>query len=110
MAATEHLHHTHDRIKHRIRELEDAIQELHSRTSSEPHPLLSKPSPPNERFEDTPSPPSVLPFSVKLSTPPKATVLTGTLAIEKDGSSRFLGPGGAYDVSCPVLITVKAAS
>lgn len=98
MAATEHLYATHERIKNRTRQLEDAIRELQSRLSpSTPHPLLLKLASPNE-LDDYSPPRSLLSFPIKPSSAPIIAGLTGTLSVDKNGSSRFLGPGGAYEV------------
>ncbi|KAL4061907.1 fungal-specific transcription factor domain-containing protein [Scleroderma citrinum] len=91
LAATEHLHRRIAKMSERIRQLEDALGELHAKGSTEPHPLL-RPDlvGANRQDEGGPLPPDDPVFVDNPSELPEAF---GTLSItDSSDTPRFFGP------------------
>lgn len=84
-------------MSERIRQLEDALSDLHSQHSTEPHPLLREGVLGVNHQDDEPfTPPdeSGIPGH-----PPEMLDMFGTLSITDHGISRFFGPTGGPEVS-----------
>ncbi|KAI9571978.1 fungal-specific transcription factor domain-containing protein [Boletus coccyginus] len=92
LAATEHLHRRIAKMSERIRQLEDALSDLQSQHSTEPHPLLREDLLGVDHKDDEPfTPPD------ESGTPghhPDVLDTFGTLSITDHGISRFFGPTG----------------
>jgi len=97
LAATEHLHRRIAGLSGRIRQLEDALSVLHSKHSSEPHPLLQEDLiHVDERDGDTDA--GSEEAMDRLLQPGEALDAFGTLSISEHGISRFFGPTGGSEV------------
>ncbi|KIJ65371.1 hypothetical protein HYDPIDRAFT_110415 [Hydnomerulius pinastri MD-312] len=95
LAATEHLHRRISKMSERIRQLEDALGDLQSQHSTEPHPLLHDDLlGVNQRDDEASTPVDDLGF---LSHPPEVLDAFGTLSITDHGISRFFGPTGGSE-------------
>lgn len=97
LAATEHLHSRIAKMSERIRQLEDALSELQSQHSAEPHPLLREDLLGVNQKEDESFVPPDEPGAS--SHPPEMLDAFGTLSITDQGISRFFGPAGGSEVS-----------
>ncbi|KAF9232449.1 fungal-specific transcription factor domain-containing protein [Melanogaster broomeanus] len=95
LAATEHLHRRIAKMSERIRLLEDALGELQSQRSTEPHPLLRDDLLGVNQKDDEPSIPSD--ESGAPSHPLEVLDAFGTLSITDHGISRFFGPTGGSE-------------
>ncbi|KAG6335793.1 hypothetical protein ID866_3289 [Astraeus odoratus] len=89
LAATEHLHRQITRMSERIRQLEDALGELHSRHSTELHPLLRPDLIGATVRGDGPDSTDNPTSSVH---PPELLEALGTLSIAEGETPRFFGP------------------
>lgn len=89
-------------MSERIRQLEDALSDLQSQHSTEPHPLLREDLLGVDHQDDEPfNPPDE---SGTPSHPPEVLERFGTLSITDHGISRFFGPTGGSEVSFPLTI------
>lgn len=105
LAATEHLHRRIAKMSERIRQLEDALGELQSQHSTEPHPLLREDLlAVNHKDDESLTSPDE---SGTLSHPPEVLDTFGTLSITDHGISRFFGPTGGSEVGCPLRFSCK---
>lgn len=87
----------------RIRQLEDALSDLQSQHSTEPHPLLREDLlGVNHKDDDS----FISPDESGTLThhPPEVLDAFGTLSITDHGISRFFGPTGGSEVSFPLTI------
>ncbi|KAL0575282.1 hypothetical protein V5O48_006683 [Marasmius crinis-equi] len=102
LAATEHLHRRISKLSGRIRELEDALASLHSKHSTQPHPLL------DESLIEVAAEEGDVVDKVKaiVGDEPAEVINTGggdaidafgTLSISDHGISRFFGPTGGSE-------------
>ncbi|KAF8553012.1 hypothetical protein OG21DRAFT_1597855 [Imleria badia] len=95
LAATEHLHRRIAKMGERIRQLEDALGDLQSQHSTEPHPLLREDLLGVNHQDDEPfTPPDE---SGTPGHPPEVLGAFGTLSITDHGISRFFGPTGGSE-------------
>lgn len=89
-------------MSERIRQLEDALSEIQSQHSTEPHPLLREDLlGVNHKDDESFVPPDE---SGGPSHPPEVLDAFGTLSITDHGISRFFGPTGGSEVSFPLTI------
>ncbi|KIK95062.1 hypothetical protein PAXRUDRAFT_827363 [Paxillus rubicundulus Ve08.2h10] len=95
LAATEHLHLRIAKMNERIRLLEDALGELQSQCSTEPHPLLHNDSLGVNPKDDEASTPGDL--TGPQSLPAEILSSFGTLSITDNGTARFFGPTGGSE-------------
>ncbi|KAG9313263.1 hypothetical protein JVU11DRAFT_6728 [Chiua virens] len=95
LAATEHLHRRIAKMSERIRQLEDALSDLQSQHSTEPHPLLREDLLGVNHKDDEPSSPPD--ESGAATHPPEILDAFGTLSITDHGISRFFGPTGGSE-------------
>ncbi|KAF8235392.1 hypothetical protein L208DRAFT_1433902 [Tricholoma matsutake] len=100
LAATEHLHRRISKLSGRIRQLEDALAALQSRSSSDPHPLLHADLLSSDEKDEEP----MMDDSSGGSGPTSDLIdAFGTLSIADHGISRFFGPTGGSErllISC----------
>jgi hypothetical protein len=96
LAATEHLHRRIAGLRGRVGQLEDALSALHSKYSSDPHPLLHEDLlhvDEQDGDADTTSDEAMDKISGERSD------AFGTLLIREHGISRFFGLTGGSEVS-----------
>jgi hypothetical protein len=92
----------------RIRQLEDALGDLQSQHSTEPHPLLREDLLGVNHQDDEPfTPPDE---SGTPGHPPEVLGAFGTFSITDHGISRFFGPTGGSEVSFPFTIVHVSVS
>ncbi|KAF9224214.1 hypothetical protein BS17DRAFT_780653 [Gyrodon lividus] len=94
LAATEHLHRRITKMSERIRQLEDALGELQSQHSTEPHPLLRDDLLGVNQKDDEASSADEPGLS---NHPTELLDAFGTLSITEHGISRFFGPTGGSE-------------
>ncbi|KIJ21183.1 hypothetical protein PAXINDRAFT_66458 [Paxillus involutus ATCC 200175] len=95
LAGTEHHHLQRSKMSERIRLLEDALGELQSQLSTEPHPLLRDDLLGVNQKDDDPSTPGDLTGIQSL--PAEILDSFGTLSITDHGVERFFGPTGGSE-------------
>jgi len=99
LAATEHLHRRIAKMGERIRQLEDALGELHGQHSTEQHPLL-RPDLVGANRRDEEGGPLLTDDAVLMSNPPELLEAFGTLSVAEEGETpRFFGPTAGSHVS-----------
>ncbi|KAF8835749.1 hypothetical protein BDN67DRAFT_912460, partial [Paxillus ammoniavirescens] len=95
LAATEHLHLRISKMSERIRLLEDALGELQSHRSTEPHPLLRDDLlGVNQKDGEASTPGDLIAIQ---SLPAEILDSFGTLSITDYGIARFFGPTGGSE-------------
>ncbi|KAH8830721.1 hypothetical protein DL96DRAFT_1668442 [Flagelloscypha sp. PMI_526] len=95
--ATEHLHRRIAKMNTRIRELEDALADVHRAHSDEPHPLLREDIISRPTVEE---PPPDEMQTADIEKPPNDTIdAFGTLSISEQGVSRFFGSTAGSELS-----------
>ncbi|KAG7093648.1 hypothetical protein E1B28_007310 [Marasmius oreades] len=106
LAATEHLHRRISKLSGRIRELEDALATLHSKHSTQPHPLLTGESIVEDVGEEGENEAVEGRLKTKVTEDDDTEVVNaggevidtfGTLSISDHGISRFFGPTGGSE-------------
>ncbi|KAG8221159.1 hypothetical protein J3R82DRAFT_2710 [Butyriboletus roseoflavus] len=108
LAATEHLHRRIAKMGERIRQLEDALSELQSQHSTDPHPLLREDLlGVNHKDDESFIPPDESGTPIH---PPEVLDAFGTLSITDHGISRFFGPTGGPEADNMVQQDVPGSS
>ena len=103
---TEYFYHKIAKMSKRIRQLEDALGELHSQHSTEQHPLL-RPEPvgDNRQDEEASGPPLTDDAVESAGNHPDLLEAFGTLSLAEDGETpRFFGPTAGSHVSATLPV------
>lgn len=97
LAATEHLHRRIAKLIARVRQLEDALAQLHSKYSNDTHPLLHDDLVVIDDDRDDDDALIIPDESTRPQANPDVIDAFGTLSISDHGISRFFGPTGGSE-------------
>ena len=98
------------KMSERIRQLEDALGELHTQHSTEQHPLLRPDLVGDNRQDEEAGGPLLTDDAVPTDNPPDLLEAFGTLSLAEDGETpRFFGPTAGSHVSAtlPVYLGIS---